>query len=130
MQCQVEEGLVLEQTNSDGVKEILINLLINARQASPPGSTVTVAAYAQKGEGHRPAVICLEVTDEGPGVPADLQGKIFEPFFTTKQKGTGLGLAIIKKNVDYLGGEITLESPVEHQRGTRFRVVFRPGEKR
>src|SRR5262249_56951106 len=102
----------------------------NARQASPPGGTVRVRAYAEPDGARASGRILLEVSDEGPGVPPELQSKIFEPFFTTKQKGTGLGLAIIKKNVDYLGGEITLESPAADQHGARFRVVFNRNEKR
>ncbi|MBI1746210.1 MAG: hypothetical protein HYR55_06445 [Acidobacteria bacterium] len=127
MECRIEEGLVIDHANSDSVKEILLNLLINARQASPPGGTIEVKAYSGRPDGPGPARIFLEVSDEGPGIPLELQSKIFEPFFTTKMKGTGLGLAIIKKNVDYLSGEITLESPIKNQHGTRFRLIFEKG---
>lgn len=130
VECRIEEDLALEQANPDSVKEILLNLLLNALQASPPDGTVHVQAYAERDGGPRTERVILEVSDEGSGVPPDLQSKIFEPFFTTKQKGTGLGLAIVKKNVDYLGGSITIESPTVNQHGTRFRVVFSYLEKR
>ena len=68
--------------------------------------------------------VAVVVTDEGPGIPEELQQRVFEPFYTTKQKGTGLGLAIAKKNVRQLGGEIQIESPVSHDRGTRVTVIL------
>jgi signal transduction histidine kinase len=119
IECDLAEALVLPQANPDGVREIITNLLINALQASPRGGKIGLRAYRRNG-----ASVILEISDEGPGIPADLHGKIFEPFFTTKQKGTGLGLAIVKKNVGYLGGKIFLESPLRDERGTKFTVVF------
>jgi len=64
----------------------------------------------------------LRVTDDGPGIPGEMQRRVFDPFFTTKQQGTGLGLAIVSKNVKQLGGALRLESPVADGRGTRVVV--------
>ena len=70
------------------IKQLLLNLLLNAIQASPEGGTVTV-----HGTPHR-AGYRMEVRDEGQGISQEAANHIFEPFFTTKQNGTGLGLAI------------------------------------
>lgn len=118
IECQVDAGLVLSESSPESVKEIILNLLINALQASPKAGKVQLKAYASDES------VVLEIIDDGPGIPKDLHTKVFEPFFTTKQKGTGLGLAIVKKNLDYLGGRIILESPIENNSGTKFKVVF------
>ena len=74
------------------------------------------------------AVALIEVSDTGPGVPAEIIDKIFEPFFTTKDpgEGTGLGLALVYSIVEEHYGQITIDSPAdpEHQRGTRIRVTL------
>jgi signal transduction histidine kinase len=59
-----------------------------------------------------------------------MQSKIFEPFFTTKQRGTGLGLAIVARRVRELGGKLTVTSPVNDGRGTRFELKFHSMDKR
>jgi len=68
-----------------------------------------------------PAVV-VEVSDDGPGVPAELNDRIFDPFFTTKPQGSGLGLPIVRKIVDAHDGRIDLSS--EPGDGTRFRVTL------
>ena len=73
----------------------------------------------------RPAatkVVIVEVADDGPGVPADLNDRIFDPFFTTKPQGSGLGLPIVRKIVDAHDGRIDLSSAPGQ--GTRFRVTL------
>lgn len=101
----------------DQLKQIAINLILNALDASPAGSTVRVeAAVAPSGD------VVLAVRDEGAGIPAEQLESIFEPFFTTKESGTGLGLALVHQMVVEHGGEITVESTVG--RGSRFRVRF------
>ncbi len=82
----------------------LVNLVKNAVQASTKGQTVTVAARVEE------AAVVLEVRDEGPGIPAEVQARIFEPFFTTREKGTGLGLPLARKLVEANGGMLTLAS--------------------
>jgi signal transduction histidine kinase len=62
----------------------------------------------------------LSVTDNGPGIPSEIQSRLFDPFFTTKPAGTGLGLSIVARLVENQGGEITLQSAPRV--GTRFAV--------
>jgi len=102
------------------LEHVLVNLLSNAAQASPPGAVVTVKTRRAETE-HQPRVE-ISVIDRGSGIqPKDLES-IFNPFFTTKPEGVGLGLAICNKIVDEHGGQITVEStPGE---GSVFRVYL------
>jgi len=81
----------------------VLNLILNAGDASPSGGTVRVEV---EGNG---AVAHLRVRDSGPGVPADQRDRVFEPFFTTKQGGTGLGLALAQRTIEEHGGVIHIE---------------------
>ena len=109
----------IEGSSPELLQQIVLNLALNAIQASPSGSRVTVEVQPRP-----PGKVAVVVGDEGPGIPEDLRQRVFEPFYTTKQKGTGLGLAIAKKNVRQLGGEIQIESPVSNDRGTRVTVIL------
>ncbi len=83
------------------IKQVLLNLVKNAVDATPPGGTITVAAVEGPGE------VAVRVTDSGPGIPEDAMEKIFDVFYTTKKHGTGLGLSISKRIVDAHGGALT-----------------------
>jgi signal transduction histidine kinase len=104
---------------SAALKEILLNLLLNAAQAIQQAGVITLMSTQSRSDAWQ-----LSVCDDGPGVPPELQTKIFEPFFTTKQRGTGLGLAIVARRVRDLGGTIKVQSPVEDGHGTRFVLEF------
>jgi two-component system, NtrC family, sensor histidine kinase HydH len=96
------------------MKQVLINLLINAIEASPRGGTVVVSVYRRR----RTAI--LDVADEGPGIPTEHRREIFFPFFTTKKEGTGLGLCIAKKIIEAHEGQLeALDNP---GRGAIFRI--------
>lgn len=82
----------------------LVNLLKNAVQVSKTGQRVALTGRA---EGPR---YWIEVSDEGPGIPPEVQARIFEPFFTTREKGTGLGLPLARKVVEAHRGTLTVES--------------------
>lgn len=82
----------------------LLNLLDNALRASEPGGSVALRVVGQDGE------LCIEVSDTGCGIPAELQERLFEPFFTTRQEGTGLGLAIVRSVVEAHGGTVSFVS--------------------
>lgn len=116
---RIEPRLRLKRGNPETIKQVILNLALNAVQASRAGGAVTLeAGLGAEGWVH------IAVSDQGPGIPADLHEKIFEPFYTTKQKGTGLGLSIVRKNVRLMGGELRVESPLENGQGTRFEVTI------
>ena len=107
------EGALVLRIDAQLVRQILINLLQNARAAAGPGAVVL-----RVGPGP-----VLEVRDEGPGVPAELTERIFEPFVTTKTRGTGLGLAISRKLAESMGASLRLIERPPGQ-GACFRLTF------
>jgi signal transduction histidine kinase len=106
----------------EAVSDILSNLIVNAVEASPPCTTVSVRlvrAECTLGQ------VALSVEDQGRGIPAELRDKIFQPFFTTRPAGTGLGLAIVSRRAEEIDGSVECLSPIGPQGGTRFVVRFR-----
>jgi signal transduction histidine kinase/HAMP domain-containing protein len=102
----------LVPADRDRLRQVLINLIHNAQQASPPGTPVHIRCRSL-GSGW----VEIEIANQGEAIPAkDLQ-RVFEPFFTSKRGGTGLGLAIVQRIVGAHGGEIELKS--DEQTGTR-----------
>ncbi len=103
----------LPQVFADGhqIQQVLLNLVINAEQAMLSANGRGIIVVRTWHDVHEECVI-LEINDDGPGVPEDLQPKIFDPFFTTKEvgKGTGLGLTVAYAIVQEHGGRIRLES--------------------
>lgn len=104
--------------DSTRIKEAIINLLLNAVEASPEGETVTLCTS------YSDSRVIIDVIDRGSGLPTELRKQVFDPFFTTKKEGTGLGLAIVKKIVDAHKGSLELidNSP----KGIIFRIKL-PG---
>ena len=98
------------------LEQILLNLLVNARDAQPDGGRMHVRTV-----GSDLSRVLLEVEDEGPGVPPELQDSIFETFFTTKSEGegSGLGLSTVRLLVNEAGGKIDLRSS---PKGAGFRI--------
>jgi signal transduction histidine kinase len=108
----------LVHADSDQIKQVLINLVLNAIQATGPGGEVSVTSRSV--EHPTGAFGQLEVRDTGAGIRRDHLDDIFNPFFTTKDKGTGLGLAIAHQIIAEHGGSIAVDS--EEGRGTTFLV--------
>ncbi len=100
--------------------QVLLNLVVNARDAMPDGGNLRVELASESNAPEETAV--LSISDTGAGMPAERVARIFEPYFTTKarQQGTGLGLAIVHGIVQEHGGTIAVESEVGQ--GTTFRV--------
>ncbi len=111
----VAEGLPPVVGRNAELKEVLVNLLENARLASPEGTRVLV--QARRGEAD---TVEVSVVDEGVGIPEDVLPRIFEPQFSTRSTGTGLGLAIVKRVVTAWGGEVRAAS--EPGQGTTVTV--------
>jgi CheY-like chemotaxis protein len=110
------------------LEQVLVNLILNARDALPRGGRVTIstrnAADVLDGEGGESEYVILSVIDTGTGMDPETQAHIFEPFFTTKQigQGTGLGLSQVFGFAKQSGGEVRVES--EPGRGTSFTLYL------
>ncbi|MEX0903512.1 MAG: ATP-binding protein [Pseudohongiellaceae bacterium] len=118
--CIETSGDVRMLGDSQLLLQVLVNLISNARDASPAKSTITLAANTTTDR------TVISITDEGIGIPAAIRDRIFEPFFTTKEagEGTGLGLSLVFSIVEDLGGNIDIISPVNAVRGTGTRVIL------
>ena len=107
------------------MKQVLLNLVLNAVQAMPGGGSLTLAAALAPAQNSEAPAIQLTVSDTGTGIPLELQSRVFDPFFTTKDHGTGLGLAIVHALVEAHHGRIDVESSPGH--GTSFVMTFPQG---
>ncbi|MBM3855972.1 MAG: response regulator, partial [Verrucomicrobia bacterium] len=137
-----ERGAVLPAIEADTgmMEQVLVNLVVNARDALPQGGRIAIATATHEGDSNRaPAdvagnarkqFVCLSVSDTGCGMDAATRERVFEPFFTTKAAGmgTGLGLATVYGIVAQHGGWVEVESKVGA--GTTFRVYFPASQKR
>jgi signal transduction histidine kinase len=91
------------------LEQALVELVSNALDAMPGGGRLRLAARALDG-GPSGREVVVEVSDTGPGIPANVLPSVCEPFFTTRQEGTGLGLAIAKRYVEQNGGKLEIDS--------------------
>jgi len=95
------------RVDANQLSQVLMNLLLNAAQATPEGGKISVAAERSRSEDS----VEIRIVDTGCGIPPDILPRVFEPFFTTKRgKGTGLGLSISQTYVRSHDGEIQIES--------------------
>lgn len=114
----------LANVNSGQVQQVLLNLIVNARQVMESGGTLTVGVRSNAESGHAE----ISVRDTGCGIPAEKLRRIFEPFFSTKiadqqgQGGTGLGLSLARDVMEAHGGRIRVDSAVGA--GTTFTLKF------
>lgn len=99
--------------DADRLKEVILNLLLNAVQAMPKGGTISIKTWEKKN------IIGFSIKDTGNGIEEQYKSKIFDPFFTTKKQGTGLGLAIVKQLIQSMDGDILLKHSTA---GTYFDV--------
>jgi signal transduction histidine kinase len=110
------EALPALSADPHQLKQVFLNLLMNAVHAMPDGGTLTVNGEKVEKMAH------IHFRDSGVGVDAELLKRIFEPFFTTRREGTGLGLSIVRKIVEQHGGTITASSAPGH--GTCFTLCW------
>ncbi|RJF87132.1 PAS domain-containing sensor histidine kinase [Oleomonas cavernae] len=127
------QDLGLVRVDPSQFDQVIINLVVNARDAMAEGGRIQIRTRnAGKREARRIAAmqlppgdyVMIEVTDDGHGIPRDVLPQIFEPFFTTKEigAGTGLGLSTVYGIVKQTGGSIVAES--EPGQGTTFRILL------
>jgi two-component system NtrC family sensor kinase len=113
---ELDAGLPAIMADPGQLRQVLLNLLVNAAEAMPEGGAIAVRARALAGGGVR-----ISVRDSGHGIPAAIKARVFEPFFSTKGgKTSGLGLAICANIVEQHGGRIEVES--EEGEGTTFEI--------
>ncbi|MBN2361582.1 MAG: histidine kinase, partial [Deltaproteobacteria bacterium] len=111
--------------DGDQLQQVLVNLLMNAFDASQPGGHVALEADNEMDEQAPPwDHLRIVVADDGCGIPEEKQRRVFDPFFTTKKRGqgTGLGLSIVSQIVRNHGAQISVDS--ELGRGTRVTLIW------
>src|SRR5205823_4400013 len=101
------------------LEQALTEIISNALDAMSDRGRLEIAARSENGAGGADGVL-LEITDSGPGIPAEILPNLCEPFFTTRPEGTGLGLAIAKRYVEETGGRLDIASQIG--RGTTVRI--------
>lgn len=126
-QIEVENTVCFQEAHAladqDQVKQIFLNIAINALQAMPHGGRLTVGLAEGRSRTRTPGkdgMIRIFFRDTGTGIPGEEIKKVFEPFYSSKKDGTGLGLSIAQRIVENNGGKLEVESQVN--KGTTFTV--------
>ncbi len=120
IQTNYAPDLPLTTTDQAQLQQVFLNIVNNAIDAIGKDGEITINTRAIRKNNE----ICVEISDNGPGIPKDVLQKIFDPFFTTKEvgKGTGLGLSISYSIIEKLGGRIMVASEEGH--GTTFTIYL------
>ena len=100
----------------DEMKRAILNIMLNAVQATPSGGSLTVRSYLDDSQ----ANVVIEITDSGAGIPKENLSKVFQPYFSTTEKGTGLGLSIAHRIISDHKGKIEVKS--QRGKGTTFTI--------
>jgi signal transduction histidine kinase len=117
------ESLPAIEFDADRLRQVMLNLLLNALDATPGGGKVQVRVEAlADGDFGPKGGVRITVDDSGPGIPVDVKDRIFTPFFSTKTRGTGLGLAISRSIVEEHRGRIELRNRGEG--GARAEILL------
>ena len=116
VQTELPKGTIMAPVDVESMKAALLNLMVNAAQATQGQGKVQVTAATESQE------VTLTVQDWGVGIPEENLEKIFSPFFTTKEEGNGFGLSEVHRIVQAHGGKIEVDSVVGE--GTRFSITL------
>jgi signal transduction histidine kinase len=125
IEVHAESGVPSISGDLNQLRQLLINLILNAADAQPRSERIVIKISAVMPDDSDKAVpigAAVKVVDDGKGIPTESLVKIWDPFFTTKQDGLGLGLAICRRVVEEHGGRIEVSSQVDH--GTAVTVSF------
>ena len=112
---ELADGLPLVLLDAEQIKQVLLNLAINALQAMPEGGKLVFRTFQKDDK------LYVETEDTGGGIDEPVKAKIFDPFFTTKDKGLGLGLSVVYKIVNQHDGQINVFNT---SKGTQFSLIF------
>ena len=115
VQLKIERAQPLPVVSADPeqLKEVLVNIIVNACEAMGRGGTIIIQEEVVRGDSVPPSAR-IKITDTGPGIPPNIVEKILQPFFTTKEQGTGLGLSIAARVITEHGGRIDVSSTANH----------------
>jgi signal transduction histidine kinase len=122
VRCLTPDPVVEVEVDAGQMRQVVLNLLLNALDASSTGQTITVrmsqeipsnASSETDVSGGQRRWIVVEVMDQGPGLPATIKDRIFEPFVSSKEEGAGLGLPICRRIVEEHGGQIKADNRQE-----------------
>jgi len=112
---QLDDDLPLVSLDAEQIKQVLLNLAINALQSMPKGGKLVFRTFQKDNK------LYIETEDTGGGIDEAVKAKIFDPFFTTKDKGLGLGLSVVYKIVNQHNGRIEI---YDTSKGTKFLLTF------
>lgn len=110
----------LVEADPEQLKEVLVNIIVNACEAMPTGGTVTIEEEVITERHGQTAIV--RICDTGPGIPESIRERVFQPFFTTKDEGTGLGLSIAARIIEEHGGR--LNATAEDGKGGSFVIAL------
>ncbi|MCK5257238.1 MAG: PAS domain-containing sensor histidine kinase, partial [Deltaproteobacteria bacterium] len=118
IQINLSKEFPLITASPNQIRQVILNIIANAKDAMPNGGTLTVETLSGNGQ------IVIKVQDTGVGIPEEIRDKIFDAFFTTKQKvkGVGLGLSVCYGIIKDHGGDIIVKSEVN--KGSTFSIVL------
>jgi signal transduction histidine kinase len=120
-----DEPIQLVRGDPGKLTQVLRNIFSNAHHFMGPDGKLVISAYSLPGDHKAPWATVLEISDNGPGIPAKHVKRVFTPFFSRRKGGTGLGLAIARRIVEAHGGQIEARSPGE-EGGATF-IIRLPG---
>ena len=116
IEAELTAGLPRVTVSPDGIKQVFLNIALNAIQAMEQGGTLRITSTAGD------KTIVISMTDTGPGISEEDLKHIFDPFFTTKKEGTGMGLAISDRIIREHGGHIQVETAPD--KGTTMSIIL------
>ncbi|MEW6267332.1 MAG: ATP-binding protein [Thermodesulfobacteriota bacterium] len=118
---RMDPDLPLVLADSLQMKQVFLNIILNAIESMSSGGTLSIQTFRQKPEDRSDQVV-IAISDTGKGIPPEYLGRIFDPFYTSKEKGSGLGLSISQGIIESHRGRISVES--EPGKGSVFRIAL------